>query len=234
MSGAAVFSSFMNLWSDEIDRRHERRLQDRQNMFNSRQSELDRAMQYEFARNGLSWRVADAKAAGLHPLAALGSQINSASPSGIPGQFGGGSAKSDGMRAAAQQISQIMAEKEETQSRTELNRAQADLLKQQAEDSKMARAVQLSNAVQDGDAVHKLVEPQRTPKLMVGGVPIKTFPGGSDAQTFEDRYGELGGSVLGLTNIPADALFSIYKLLQRLGDGFNRGTYEPETVFNVK
>lgn len=38
------------------------------------------ALQREFAQNGIRWRVADAKAAGLHPLAALGSMGASFSP----------------------------------------------------------------------------------------------------------------------------------------------------------
>lgn len=37
-------------------------------------------LQREFAKNSIRWRVADAKAAGIHPLAALGSQGISASP----------------------------------------------------------------------------------------------------------------------------------------------------------
>lgn len=36
--------------------------------------------QKEFARNGIRWRVADAKRAGIHPLAALGAQTHSFSP----------------------------------------------------------------------------------------------------------------------------------------------------------
>lgn len=38
------------------------------------------ALQKEFAKNGIRWKVADAKAAGLHPLAALGAQTHSFSP----------------------------------------------------------------------------------------------------------------------------------------------------------
>lgn len=39
--------------------------------------------QKEFAQNGIRWRVADAKAAGIHPLAALGAQTASYSPQSI-------------------------------------------------------------------------------------------------------------------------------------------------------
>lgn len=44
-------------------------------------NEQNAALQREFAQHGISWKVADAKRAGLHPLAALGTQTASASPS---------------------------------------------------------------------------------------------------------------------------------------------------------
>lgn len=37
-------------------------------------------MQRDFAQHGVRWKVADAKAAGLHPLAALGANVSSPSP----------------------------------------------------------------------------------------------------------------------------------------------------------
>lgn len=46
------------------------------------------ALQREFAQQGIQWRVADARAAGLHGLAALGSQPASASPSFVPADSG--------------------------------------------------------------------------------------------------------------------------------------------------
>lgn len=45
------------------------------------QFDRNEALQREFAQNGIRWRVEDAKAAGLHPLAALGSAGSSYSPS---------------------------------------------------------------------------------------------------------------------------------------------------------
>lgn len=43
-------------------------------------AEKNAALQREFAQHGLSWRVEDAKRAGIHPLAAIGFQGPSASP----------------------------------------------------------------------------------------------------------------------------------------------------------
>lgn len=41
---------------------------------------LDRDLQREFAQNGVSWKMADARAAGISPLVALGAQTHSYSP----------------------------------------------------------------------------------------------------------------------------------------------------------
>lgn len=46
-----------------------------------RANERNEQLQREFAQNGIRWRVADAEAAGLHPLAALGASPISFSPS---------------------------------------------------------------------------------------------------------------------------------------------------------
>lgn len=48
-------------------------------------SKLNYEAQKEFAQTGIRWRVADAKAAGLHPLAALGAQTPSYTPSAFVG-----------------------------------------------------------------------------------------------------------------------------------------------------
>lgn len=43
-------------------------------------------LQREFAQQGIRWRVADARAAGIHPLAALGAQTQSFSPISVGGK----------------------------------------------------------------------------------------------------------------------------------------------------
>lgn len=50
-------------------------------------NEKNAQLQREFAQHGIRWRVEDARAAGLHPLAALGMQPASASPSFVSAPF---------------------------------------------------------------------------------------------------------------------------------------------------
>lgn len=56
------------------------------------------AAQREFAQSGIRWKVADAKAAGVHPLFALGAQTTSFTPQSV----GGGDAMGDAVASASQ------------------------------------------------------------------------------------------------------------------------------------
>lgn len=60
--------------------------------------------QKDFAQHGISWRVADAKRAGLHPLAALGAQTTSYTPQSV----GHAGALGRSIAAAGQQIGRGM------------------------------------------------------------------------------------------------------------------------------
>lgn len=50
------------------------------NEMQAKYAQLNLDQQREFAQQGIRWKVDDAKAAGLHPLAALGAQVSSFSP----------------------------------------------------------------------------------------------------------------------------------------------------------
>lgn len=88
------------------------------------------AYQKEFAQHGLRWRVEDAKAAGLHPLSALGAQgLPAYSPVGVDSGGGATSAalakgiRSPVMTAAEKAAAQ--AALEESKSRVAANEAEA-------------------------------------------------------------------------------------------------------------
>lgn len=177
-----------------------------------KENRLDRNMQRLFAERGLRMRVADARAAGVHPLVALGAQLNPSSPvSGVGGSgpaLDSGSRMGDAVRAAGAMIAESVARRDKEKAETRLLNAQADLVTQQAADSQVARITQgMQNDVVIPE-FHDVQNPQHTPRLNVGGIPVKTAPT-TDAQTFEDRYGEVGGSALGLINLPADIFWSI-------------------------
>lgn len=59
-------------------------------------------LQKDFAQQGIQWKVADAKAAGLHPLAALGAQTSSFAPVSV------GDSLTPSLSAAGQDISRAV------------------------------------------------------------------------------------------------------------------------------
>lgn len=74
------------------------------NAANLENARLDRELQKEFAQHGVQWRVADAQAAGVHPLYAMGANVSSATPSSIPVMAETG--RAEGIRGAFDQMGQ--------------------------------------------------------------------------------------------------------------------------------
>lgn len=66
------------------------------------QAALDYQRQVEFAQNGIQWRVSDAKAAGIHPIFALGGNTATYTPSAI--SYSGDTSIGSGLAAAGQDI----------------------------------------------------------------------------------------------------------------------------------
>lgn len=82
---------------------------------NSQNKQIDKqiAAQKEFAQEGIRWKVADATAAGIHPLYALGAQTNAFSPIGI-----GGNPLGEGIAAAGQEIGRAVQARQTSAERT--------------------------------------------------------------------------------------------------------------------
>lgn len=83
--------------------------------------EANLAAQKEFAQHGIRWKVEDAKAAGIHPLYALGANTVSFSPS-----FVGDSGLASGVAAAGQDIARAV---DSTRTEDERIEARLDALK---------------------------------------------------------------------------------------------------------
>lgn len=70
---------------------------------NDRATDKNIAIQRELAKNGLSWRVEDARKSGINPLAALGASLPSGNPVAVGTDYG-----DLGLGAAGQEISRAM------------------------------------------------------------------------------------------------------------------------------
>lgn len=86
--GVGILGGGLDYLAAEKDRQQAADQASTANRLASEEAEKNRLMQLDFAKNGIRWRVEDAVAAGLHPLAALGASGVSYSP--ISTVFDGG------------------------------------------------------------------------------------------------------------------------------------------------
>lgn len=140
-------------------------------------SRLNYERQKEFAQNGIRWRVADAKAAGLHPLAALGASGAMYTPSGY---IGGTDMSFIGDAAAefGQGVERAVSAKQQREERLrtqaimdqklaldmKASKAQSELIEAQTAQIKQDMALQLARS-----AARAIAGQQQVPPLPSGG-----------------------------------------------------------------
>lgn len=174
-------------------------------------------LQKDFAQKGIQWKVADARKAGVHPLAALGASTVGFSPSVV-----GSSALGDAVSNMGQDIGRAV---DAAATRpTRLEHLQTAIAEQQL------RGLQLDN---DGKFIANTALASSAARTAMSGPPMPTatgngsgMPGGmpgqgdftsvrvgnlktvpapvSDAQTLSDRYGEVVEWLGGLGVLGAD------------------------------
>lgn len=172
-------------------------------------------------KRSIQWRVADAKAAGVHPLFALGASIGSpVYPSGgnssqVAADVASG--VSYGFGAPQRATQQKMATEThgaaltESASRTKSNLASAARDEAAALElqSRMARNIQRANAIQD-----KVGLGGNTVTLPGLGAELKTGPS-TTAQEFEDEYGDAASWVYGIGRLGVDSWNSARKAVRK-------------------
>lgn len=194
------------------------------------------ALQKEFAQHGIRWKVADAQAAGLHPLAAMGAQTTSFSPLSVGA---GAEAPKMDFSALGQDLSRAakaMASQEERQAVDQEKERKLDL-ESKALDNDLKRSTLASRhistsrfggqlgpplprpgptrtpggiAVSEDDLKQKAEDFPGTKVVRPFGYPLLANPYFNDGQQFEDRYGdsEIGSTVKFGINTLADHYYT--------------------------
>lgn len=243
--GGDVISAGVNAWQGSENREAQER-------WNQQQLALAReqmAMQREFAQMGIRWKVEDAKAAGLHPLAALGAQVSSPSPVSV-----GGEAPKYDFGSMGQDLSRAFkaAATKEERDAIDAKRAKDLAAEGLALDNDIKRTEiasrLISTARQSGQVGPPLPRPgpNRTVdglavndddlKQKQGDIPQQAFsrpfgykvyhnPYFSDGQVAEDRYGdsEILSTAKAAANLVADHLYTGYLAFPRDGWGISGG-----------
>jgi len=191
---------------------------------NQQRQEYER--QKEFAQSGIQWKVQDAEKAGIHPLYAVGAQTTSYQPTSVGGNLSTGDL---GIPDAGQNIGRaIDATRSSPEQKAALALTATQIeglnLDNELKRTQLASAVALAHQHQQvgipgiGDVFnvpgqgnsgivsgvppgHDARLPQYTnPDLMLEGYRWERRPGTSDAQSWEDVYGDENAGLMLLRN----------------------------------
>lgn len=164
------------------------------------------ALQKEFAQSGIQWRVADAKKAGVHPLAALGMQGASYTPQSVGTPDYGSSFSQMG-----QNIGNALYKTMDPHTRTQMDLAteraglENELLRTQINSLRATRTqspgiATVAPSRTGQPAMSEPPAPEHTGLRFAPAGIVLTDPANSDAQKFEDRYGESADWIEGPLN----------------------------------
>lgn len=164
------------------------------------EKEKDRALSREFAQNGIRWKADDARAAGLHPLAALGA---GSSYSGGSMSFAPETGLATGLAAAGQDVGRaINATRTQPERDAAFNKTVQDLtvtrmgLENEILGSKLAlaRSAQTNPPAPAGVTlpIPEKDKHDEIPHMYIGGRKIIPDRTTSNMESFEDRYGDDG------------------------------------------
>lgn len=173
--------------------------------------------QKEFAQNGISWKVRDALAAGIHPLAALGASTQSYSTQAfnMPTESAMGKALAESGQSIGRAVNATMtspqrnsaAAKAEEALTLERGQLENDLLRTKIASATAQLTQAGGNPAMPSPTRRKMIDgqgntpdlpigekkkPGDRPKLYMGGQRVETNPNTSNAEEYEDRYGDDG------------------------------------------
>lgn len=139
--------------------------------------------QREFAQMGIRWKVADARAAGIHPLYALGAQGASYAPISVGDSYG------PALASAGQDISRAMRAGQDREERA-ASEATAFMLARQAEsDARVLRGAQeqraqaaLASQLANDEMSRQLMASQIARLNQQGNPPFPSSSGGGDSR----------------------------------------------------
>lgn len=191
--GAAIGAGASLIGANMADRRAEQN------------AERNIAMQKEFAQQGIRWKVADAEAAGVHPLYALGAQTHSFAPVSVGSSNMAASLSSMGqnvgraIHATSTQPERASAYQEAAQTLQLDNMA----LQNQILASRLAglRQTQSAPPLPGGyPATETPIDPKLEPqnRLIIANDEIRANPGWSPAKVVEDQWGEGAADLYGI------------------------------------
>lgn len=198
----------------------------------------DRDLQQTFAQQGIQWKAKDALAAGIHPLYAMGANTVSYAPSTVgltsPSVSAASSsnAMGDALASAGQDISRAVSATSDAATReaaavsAELSltnaKLQNELLAAQVAKTRSQIGPPMPNLLSPMGNKIKQEELKQTPEsipetatISPFGIRLNTHARHSDAESLENRYGNIVEGLGGMYNLGADVVNTYFPTVYR-------------------
>lgn len=183
------------------------------NQYNKKAAEVAFQRQFDaqnwFNTHAIQQKVQDAKAAGISPEFAMGAgTVSAPSMSAFSDSIG------PALGRAGQNISRALVagmdseQKKLAEATVEGANLDNDLKRQQLRQLRSAGTKGPSDDTDKGPYGTQSQDAQHTPHQVVGGGKLKAAPWMSDAQSVENRHGELMENVQGVSNVVMDTVFT--------------------------
>lgn len=182
----------------------------------------NRQMQEYTAKHAIRWRVKDAKAAGIHPLYAMGVAPPSFTPTAIPGQTSTGDRLGQALDGAGRALSgygQAKAQSQLDQLQVEEAKARIELIRAQTKATDPVQAAVGASLGKRVDQAANQIRPPPKPSaeyITLPGGKRSYLPPSSPAEAAEDEFSE-----------PGSWPFAIARIIEWLGGNWDpalRGT----------
>lgn len=165
----------------------------------------NRNLQREFAQSGIQWKVADAKAAGVHPLYALGASTHSFSPVSAGSDLGGagesvGRAIHSTMAPDERGASKVMERLAVERATLQNDQLKLDIM---ASRNKLLSQAGTGKPIPSAGPVGMESSVDANPRLFLGDGEVRMHPGYSPTQSVENAYGDIS-SVYGVMKAAKD------------------------------
>lgn len=192
----SFFGDIIGGIGDIIGGRSKRKAADRERDWNANQAQVARDWQAQMDNTAVQRRVADAKLAGISPLAALGYSANYSSPVAVSGQDPGEGALSSGLHAA----SRFLNSRSQQNDDRELSALNKEAIRSQIRATDAQTAATLAQAT-SRSVLSKNSERMRMLPLGINLDSDKKTTKYSDAA---DQYGMIIGEVQGISHFLRD------------------------------
>lgn len=224
----AIVSGATSLIGGAMATDAQRQANDKNIAANAEANQKNYEAQKEFAQSGVRWRVDDAKAAGVHPLYALGAQTTGFSPSFTAGSVAPLTGMGDALASAGQDVGRAISTTQTPAERAYTATLQGLQLERAGLENELLRTQIRRTFMETGPAFPATESGLPLgPDLALFGGKLDVADHTSPAQMYQDQYGDIVENIVGVPMAVSDLVKHLWNGKPKGGSRLRTGQ-EPD------